>query len=141
MKTLRFVLFAVLLSLSSLAIAQPGALAQSGGKKSFDTLKTLGMLTLTDMRYLVALARARHFGRAATTCRVSQPTLSVAIKKVEERLGVLLFERNVQEIRITEVGQRLVDQAERVLAEALKLEELANQGKEVGGQAVLGRQL
>ncbi|MCE1242246.1 LysR substrate-binding domain-containing protein [Oryzomicrobium sp.] len=88
------------------------------------------MLTLTDMRYLVALARERHFGRAAATCRVSQPTLSVAIKKVEERLGVLLFERNATEIRITEVGQRLVDQAERVLAEALKLEELANQGKD-----------
>lgn len=88
------------------------------------------MLTLTDMRYLVALARERHFGRAAASCRVSQPTLSVAIKKMEERLGVQLFERMAMEIHVSELGLRLVQQAERVLTESLKLEELANQGKD-----------
>ena len=51
-------------------------------------------MTLTDLRYLVALAQERHFGRAAERCHVSQPTLSVAIKKLEQHLGVLLFERN-----------------------------------------------
>ena len=64
-------------------------------------------MTLTDLRYIVALARERHFGRAAEKCFVSQPTLSVAVKKLEEELGVILFERSPQEVRVTPVGQRI----------------------------------
>ncbi len=82
-------------------------------------------MTLTDLRYIVALARERHFGRAAEKCFVSQPTLSVAVKKLEEQLGVVLFERSPQEVRVTPVGQRIVAQAERVLAEAAQVEEIA----------------
>jgi len=82
-------------------------------------------MTLTDLRYIVALARERHFGRAAEKCFVSQPTLSVAVKKLEEQLGVTLFERSPQEVRVTPVGQRIVAQAERVLAEAAQVEEIA----------------
>lgn len=87
-------------------------------------------MTLTEMRYIVALARERHFGRAADSCHVSQPTLSVAIKKVEGQLGVALFERNAAEVRITPIGERIVAQATRVLEEAVKLEELAGTARD-----------
>lgn len=87
-------------------------------------------MTLTDLRYLVALARERHFGRAAEKCHVSQPTLSVAIKKVEEELGVQLFERSATEVKITSTGQRIVNQAEKVLLEAAQIPEIAAAGKD-----------
>lgn len=87
-------------------------------------------MTLTDLRYLVALARERHFGRAAEKCHVSQPTLSVAIKKVEEELGVILFERSATEVKITETGRLIVNQAEKVLVEAAQIREIAAVGKD-----------
>ncbi len=58
-------------------------------------------MTLTELRYIVAVAREKHFGRAAEKCFVSQPTLSVAIKKLEDELGVALFERTAAEVRVT----------------------------------------
>jgi len=87
-------------------------------------------MTLTDLRYLVALARERHFGRAAERSHVSQPTLSVAIKKLEEELGIQLFERSATEVKITAVGQRIVSQAEKVLVEAGLIPEIASAGKD-----------
>lgn len=87
-------------------------------------------MTLTDLRYLVALAHERHFGRAAEKCHVSQPTLSVAIKKVEEELGIQLFERSASEVKITETGRRIVAQAEKVLVEAGQIHEIAAAGKD-----------
>jgi len=86
-------------------------------------------MTLTDLKYIVALARERHFGRAAEKCFVSQPTLSVAVKKLEDELGVILFERSPQEVRVTPIGERIVAQAEKVLAEATQLAEIAAAGK------------
>jgi LysR family hydrogen peroxide-inducible transcriptional activator len=86
-------------------------------------------MTLTDLRYIVALARERHFGRAADKCHVAQPTLSVAVKKLEDELGVALFERGVGEVRPTSIGEQIVAQAERVLAEAQRIAELAAVGK------------
>ena len=86
-------------------------------------------MTLTDLRYIVALARERHFGRAAEKCFVAQPTLSVAVKKLEDELGVILFERSPQEVRVTPIGERIVAQAERVLGEAAQLTEIADAGK------------
>ncbi len=85
-------------------------------------------MTLTELRYIVAVARERHFGRAAESCFVSQPTLSVAIKKLEEELGVALFERGSGEIAVTPVGQRIVEQAQRVLEEASRIKDLAAAG-------------
>ena len=68
-------------------------------------------MTLTELRYIVAVAQKNHFGKAAQACFVSQPTLSIAIKKLEEELGVRLFERSSKnEIRITEIGQQVIDQ-------------------------------
>ncbi|MCK9258688.1 MAG: hydrogen peroxide-inducible genes activator [Azoarcus sp.] len=87
-------------------------------------------MTLTDLRYLVALAHERHFGRAAEKCHVSQPTLSVAIKKVEEELGIQLFERSASEVKITETGRRIVEQAEKVMVEASQIHEIAAAGKD-----------
>jgi LysR family hydrogen peroxide-inducible transcriptional activator len=83
------------------------------------------IMTLTEMRYIVALARERHFGKAAEVCHVSQPTLSVALKKVEGQLGAALFERAATDVRITALGERIVAQARRVLEEAVRLEEIA----------------
>ena len=87
-------------------------------------------MTLTDLRYIVTLARERHFGRAAQKCFVAQPTLSVAVKKLEEELGVALFERAASEVRVTPIGLQVVERAERVLAEAARLTEIAAQGKD-----------
>lgn len=82
-------------------------------------------MTLTELRYIVAVARQRHFGRAAETCFVSQPTLSVAVKKLEEELGVQLFERGAAEVTVTPAGGRVVEQAQRALEEAEKIRNIA----------------
>lgn len=85
-------------------------------------------MTLTELKYIVAVARERHFGRAAESCFVSQPTLSVAIRKLEEELGVVLFERGGNEIGITPIGERIIVQAQKVLEESANLKEIARQG-------------
>ena len=83
-------------------------------------------MTLTELRYIVAVAQEKHFGRAAQRCHVSQPTLSIAIKKLEEELGVSLFDRSSSEILMTESGAAIVSQAQRVLEEAEVIRHLAN---------------
>lgn len=96
-------------------------------------------MTLTELRYIVALAQTRHFGKAAERCFVSQPTLSVAIRKLEEELGVVLFERGGGEILPTPIGARIVEQAERVMQEAGRIKALAEQGKDpLNGPLALG---
>ena len=87
-------------------------------------------MTLTELKYIVAVARERHFGHAAEACFVSQPTLSVAIKKLEEELEVQIFERGGTEIGITPIGRSVVEQAQRVLEEAHGVKEIAQQGKD-----------
>lgn len=87
-------------------------------------------MTLTELRYIVSLARTRHFGRAAEACFVSQPTLSVAIRKLEDELGVALFERGTSEISLTPVGEQIVTQAQRVLEEAGAIKTIAQQGQD-----------
>jgi LysR family transcriptional regulator, hydrogen peroxide-inducible genes activator len=87
-------------------------------------------MTLTELRYIVAVAREHHFGRAAETCFVSQPTLSVAVKKLEEELGVTLFERGPGEVTVTPAGQRIVEQAQRVLEESARIREIAAAGRD-----------
>jgi len=72
-------------------------------------------MNLSELRYIVALARERHFGRAAAACFVSQPTLSVAVKKLEGELGVALFERASPEVRVTPTGERVVEKAQQAL--------------------------
>ena len=75
-------------------------------------------MTLTELKYIVAVARERHFGKAAEACFVSQPTLSVAVKKLEEELEIKLFERSVNEVTVTPLGEEVVQQAQSVLGQA-----------------------
>lgn len=85
-------------------------------------------MTLTELQYIVAVAKKRHFGRAAEACFVSQPTLSVAVRKLEDELGVTLFERGKGEVRITPVGEQVVAQAQRVLEEVSTIRRIAREG-------------
>lgn len=87
-------------------------------------------MTLTELRYLVAVARELHFGRAAEACHVSQPTLSVAIKKLEEELDVKIFERGGNEVSVTPLGQDIVRQAQVVIEEANSIREIAKRGRD-----------
>ena len=86
-------------------------------------------MTLTELKYIVAVAREKHFGRAADACFVSQPTLSVAIKKLEEELDVKLFERSANEVAVTPLGEEIVRQAQGVLEQAAHIKEIAKRGK------------
>ena len=86
-------------------------------------------MTLTELKYVVALAQERHFGRAAQKCFVTQPTLSLALAKLENELDVKLFERNKNEVLVTPRGQAIVEQARRVLDEAGKIQHLARGAK------------
>jgi LysR family hydrogen peroxide-inducible transcriptional activator len=87
-------------------------------------------MTLTELKYIVAVAREKHFGRAADACLVSQPTLSVSIKKLEEELEVKLFERNANEVTVTPLGEEIIQQALSVLEMAANIKELAKRGKD-----------
>lgn len=87
-------------------------------------------MNLAELRYVIALARERHFGHAAEACCVSQPTLSLAIKRLEEELGVQLFERGSHDIRITPVGEAVVAQAQQALEAIESVREAAEQGRD-----------
>ncbi len=87
-------------------------------------------MTLTELRYIVAVARERHFGRAAEACFVSQPTLSVAIKKLEDELDMKIFERGGTEVSITPIGNEIIEQAQRVLEQSAAIKEIAKRGKD-----------
>ena len=96
-------------------------------------------MTRTELKYIVAVAREKHFGRAADACYVSQPTLSVAIKKLEEELDVKIFERSAGEVSVTPLGEAIVRQAQRVLEQAAEIKELAKRGKDpLSGALTLG---
>ena len=85
------------------------------------------MPTIDQLRYILAVAEHRHFGKASKACRVSQPSLSAQIQKVEEVLGVVLFDRSKKPILTTQPGQAVIDQAKIVLREHQKLQAVADQ--------------
>jgi LysR family hydrogen peroxide-inducible transcriptional activator len=87
-------------------------------------------MTLTELRYIIAVAREQHFGRAAERCHVSQPTLSVAIKKLEDELGVTIFERGSNEVTLSPVGKLIVQQAQQTLESADGIKQVALRGKD-----------
>jgi len=87
-------------------------------------------MNLSDLRYLVAVADHRHFGRAAEACFVSQPTLSTQIKKLERELGVELFERHPRQVLLTAAGEQVLQHARRVVHEADGIREVARQARD-----------
>jgi LysR family hydrogen peroxide-inducible transcriptional activator len=96
-------------------------------------------VTLTELRYVVAVAREKHFGRAAEACFVSQPTLSVSIKKLEEELDVRIFERGTAEVSVTPIGEEIVRQAQAVIEQAAQIKETAKRRKDpLSGPLSLG---
>lgn len=86
-------------------------------------------MTLTELKYIVAVASERHFGRAAERCFVSQPSLSASIRNLEDELGVKLFERGKGEVLVTPIGEEVVAQARRALEEAERVATVAKQGR------------
>ncbi|MFW5972661.1 MAG: LysR substrate-binding domain-containing protein [Bacteroidota bacterium] len=95
-------------------------------------------MTLTQLGYAVALAEHGHFGRAADACFVSQPTLSMQIRKLEDELDTLLFDRTQQPVRLTERGTQIVEQARIVLAERDRLLTMVRDEKTIAGELQLG---
>lgn len=91
-------------------------------------------ITLTELRYMVAVANEKHFGKAASKCFVSQPTLSVAIKKLEANLGTALFERNQNQVTITDIGREIVNKATQVLESVAEIEEFAKLNNNIYNQ-------
>lgn len=87
-------------------------------------------MTLTELKYIVALAQEQHFGRAAEKCYVSQPTLSLAVKKLEEELDIAIFERSKSSVTVTPLGERIITQAQKVLEEARTIRDIAAYGRD-----------
>ena len=96
-------------------------------------------MTLNELKFIVALAKARNFRKAAEACFVSQPALSLGVKKLEDELGVLLFERNRNDVTMTAIGERVIEQATRAIEEANRVKEIAKQGNnQLAGALRLG---
>ena len=96
-------------------------------------------ITLTQLSYIAAVAQHRNFGKAAKSCFVSQPTLSMQIQKLEEELEVTLFDRSKKPVEPTAMGQKIIEQTQVVLQEALRIEELIKAEKgEISGSFKLG---
>ncbi|WP_370980608.1 hydrogen peroxide-inducible genes activator [Agaribacterium sp. ZY112] len=87
-------------------------------------------MTLTELKYIVTLAQEQHFGRAAERCFVSQPTLSIAVKKLEEELGVSLFERSKSRVYPTPLGEKIIKQSQVVLEQAGAIKDIVDAGKD-----------
>jgi LysR family transcriptional regulator, hydrogen peroxide-inducible genes activator len=96
-------------------------------------------MTLTELRYIVALGQEQHFGRAAERCNVSQPTLSIAVKKLEDELGVTLFERTKQGVLVTPLGERIIAMASGVLERTAEIKDVAaGDANQLQGSMALG---
>lgn len=96
-------------------------------------------MTLTELRYIVALGQEQHFGRAAERCNVSQPTLSIAVKKLEDELGISLFERAKQGVLVTPLGARIIAMASAVLERTAEIKDVASgDANQLQGPLALG---
>lgn len=103
------------------------------------TYKEESTMTLQQLEYTVAVYRLRHFGKAAEQCGVTQPTLSSMIQKLEDELGVKIFDRSVQPVAPTDVGRTVIEQAWRVLTRAKKIKEIvAEEKNSVEGTFTIG---
>lgn len=99
----------------------------------------LAAVTITQLTYALAVDRTRHFGRAAEDCAVTQPTLSMQIKKLEETLGVVLFDRSRKPVEPTDIGREIIRQASDVIREVSRFEDIIHAARgEVRGEFRLG---
>lgn len=96
------------------------------------------MVTLTQLRYVVSVYKERHFGRAAKKCNVTQPSLSTQIQKVEEDLGIIIFDRSKKPIRTTEEGLSFIEKAKEILSLVGELEYQSINADNVSGEFLLG---
>ncbi|MFW6289729.1 MAG: LysR family transcriptional regulator, partial [Mariniphaga sp.] len=97
------------------------------------------MITLTQLEYIVAVDTYRHFGKAAESCFITQPTLSMQIKKLEEDLEIIIFDRSKQPLIPTDVGQRVIEQARIAIKEAQEITNIVKDHKhEVSGMLRIG---
>ena len=87
-------------------------------------------MTIQQLEYILAVDQFRHFARAAEYCRVTQPTLSAMIQKLEDELGVKLFDRTVQPVCPTTIGQKVIDQARVILAQAAQVKDIISEDKQ-----------
>jgi LysR family hydrogen peroxide-inducible transcriptional activator len=96
--------------------------------------------SLTQLEYVIAVHKMGHFAKAAELCNITQPTLSMQISKLEEDLGVVIFDRSKKPILLTEVGKKVIEQFKLILFEAKKIEELIieDEGEELSGELVIG---
>lgn len=96
------------------------------------------MPTITQLQYILAVYKTKHFGRAAEDCFVSQPSLSAQVQKVEEELGVVIFDRSKKPVLITEKGKKIIEQSKRIVTEYKKLLEVNQNQDEIFGEFHLG---
>ncbi len=97
------------------------------------------IMTITQLQYVLAVAEHKNFTLAAEKCFVTQPTLSMQIQKVEEELGIQIFDRTKKPIQLTEIGQKIVNQAKNIVIEADRIQDIVHQQKGfIGGEFRLG---
>ena len=96
-------------------------------------------MTIIQFEYIIAVDNYRHFGKAADSCFVTQPTLSMQIQKLEDQLGILIFDRSKQPVVPTDIGKRIIAQARTVVSDAKRIGELVSEEKgEVAGELTIG---
>ena len=96
-------------------------------------------MTITQLYYVLAVAENKNFTLAAEKCFVTQPTLSMQIQKLEDELGILIFDRSKKPIQLTEIGQKIVTQAKNIVNESDRIQDIVDQQKGfVGGEFKLG---
>ena len=97
------------------------------------------MASITQLQYIVAVDTYRHFALAAEKCFVSQPTLSMQIKKLENELDVILFDRSKQPVIPTDIGVKIIEQARVILKEENKIQEIIKaHNNEISGNLIIG---
>jgi LysR family hydrogen peroxide-inducible transcriptional activator len=96
-------------------------------------------MTIAQLKYLLAVAKHLNFTRASVQCHVTQPTLSMQIQKLEEELGIIIFDRNKKPIKVTEIGRKIIEQAKIIVNESGRINDLVQQEKGfIGGDYKLG---
>jgi len=96
-------------------------------------------MTIAQLKYLLAVAKYLNFTKASQQCHVTQPTLSMQIQKLEDELGVIIFDRNKKPIKVTEIGKKIIDQAKTIVNESARINDLVQQEKGyIGGEYKLG---